>query len=64
MTIKAIIVDDDLKSRELIHSFCKIYGHNKIKFDLCHSVDTTITSKENNKQLVLDIDMPKKNGFD
>jgi two-component system LytT family response regulator len=67
MTIKAIIVDDDLKSRELIHSFCKIYGHNKIQIlDLCNSVDTAITSIENNKPnlVFLDIDMPKKNGFE
>ena len=29
MLIKAIIVDDDPKSRELIHSFCKTYSDNK-----------------------------------
>lgn len=67
MPIKAIIVDDDRKSRELIHTFCKDYSDNKIHIlDLCNSVDTAIISIEkNNPDLVfLDIDMPDKNGFD
>jgi two-component system LytT family response regulator len=67
MIIKAIIVDDDLKSRELIHSFCKIYSDNKIQIlDLCNSVDMAIISiKKNKPDLVfLDIDMPEKNGFE
>lgn len=67
MLIKAIIVDDDRKSRELIHTFCKDYSDNKIEIlDLCDSVDTAIVSIEkNNPDLVfLDIDMPSKNGFD
>lgn len=67
MPIKAIIVDDDRKSRELIHTFCKDYCDNKIHIlDLCNSVDTAIISIEkNNPDLVfLDIDMPDKNGFD
>jgi two-component system LytT family response regulator len=67
MIIKAIIVDDDLKSRELIHSFCKIYSDDKIQIlDLCSSVDTAIISIETNKPdlVFLDIDMPEKNGFE
>lgn len=67
MKIKAIIVDDDIKSRELIHTFCKTYLDNKIQIlDLCNSVDTAIVSIEkNNPDLIfLDIDMPEKNGFD
>lgn len=67
MLIKAIIVDDDLKSRELIHSFCKAYSDNKIQIvELCNSVDTAIIAiKKNKPDLVfLDIDMPEKNGFD
>lgn len=67
MIIKAIIVDDDVKSRELIQQFCNDYGDNKIKIlDLCHSVDSAITSIEVNKPdlVFLDIDMPEKNGFE
>jgi len=67
MVIKAIIVDDDLKSRELIHSFCKTFGGNKIQIlDLCNSVDMAILSIEKNKPdlVFLDIDMPEKNGFE
>lgn len=67
MIIKAIIVDDDLKSRELIHSFCRTYSNDKIQIlDLCNSVDTAIVSVEKNKPdlVFLDIDMPKKNGFE
>lgn len=67
MIIKAIIVDDDVKSRDLIHSFCKIYGDDKIQIlDLCNSVDTAIISIEKNKPdlVFLDIDMPHKNGFE
>lgn len=67
MIIKAIIVDDDLKSRELIHSFCKIYSDNKIQIlDLCNSVDMAIISIQKNKPdlVFLDIDMPEKNGFE
>jgi two-component system LytT family response regulator len=67
MSIKAIIVDDDLKSRELIHGFCKLYGDDKIQIlDLCNSVDTAIVSIEKNKPdlVFLDIDMPHKNGFE
>lgn len=66
MIIKAIIVDDDLKSRELIHFFCKTYSDDKIHIlDLCNSVDTAILSIEKNKPdlVFLDIDMPEKNGF-
>jgi two-component system LytT family response regulator len=67
MIIKAIIVDDDLKSRELIHSFCKAYSDDKIQIlDLCNSVDTAIVSIEKNKPdlVFLDIDMPEKDGFE
>jgi two-component system LytT family response regulator len=67
MLIKAIIVDDDYKSRELIHSFCKIYSDNKIQIlDLCHSVDAAILSIEKYQPdlVFLDIDMPEKNGFE
>lgn len=67
MAIKAIIVDDDLKSRELINSFCKNYYEEKIQIlDLCNSVDTAILSIEKNKPdlVFLDIDMPEKNGFE
>ncbi|MDG2433169.1 LytTR family DNA-binding domain-containing protein [Flavobacterium sp.] len=67
MTIKAIIVDDDFKSRELIHDFCKIYSNDKITIvDLCRSVDEAIISIANNKPnlVFLDIDMPQKNGFE
>lgn len=67
MLIKAIIVDDDLKSRELIQTFCEVYGENKIQIlDLCNSVDKAIISIEKNKPdlVFLDIDMPEKNGFD
>jgi two-component system LytT family response regulator len=67
MKIRAIIVDDDLKSRELIYSFCKTYSDNKIQIlDLCNSVDTAVISIEKNKPdlVFLDIDMPEKNGFE
>jgi two-component system LytT family response regulator len=67
MLVKAIIVDDDLKSRELIHSFCKAYSDNKIQIlDLCNSVDSAIIAIEKNKPdlVFLDIDMPEKNGFE
>lgn len=67
MTIKAIIVDDDLKSRELIHNFCKIFSDDKITIvDLCSSVDEAILSIDTNKPdlVFLDIDMPQKNGFE
>ena len=67
MLIKAIIVDDDPKSRELIHSFCKTYSDNKIQIlDLCHSVDVAILSIEKHQPdlVFLDIDMPEKNGFE
>lgn len=67
MAIKAIIVDDDLKSRELINSFCKNFYEDKIQIlDLCNSVDTAIPSIETNKPdlVFLDIDMPEKNGFE
>ncbi|MGL2993737.1 LytR/AlgR family response regulator transcription factor [Flavobacterium sp. TSSA_36] len=67
MSIKAIIVDDDPKSRELIHIFCKSYSDNKIHvLDLCHSVDSAILSIEKHQPdlVFLDIDMPKKNGFE
>lgn len=67
MLIKAIIVDDDLKSRELIHTFCKNYSTDKIHIlELCHSVDSAIISIEKNKPdlVFLDIDMPEKNGFE
>ena len=67
MIIKAIIVDDDLKSRELIHSFCKTYSDDKIQIlELCNSVDTAIVAieKHNPDLVFLDIDMPEKNGFE
>ena len=67
MIIKAIIVDDDLQSRELIHSFCKTYSDNKIQIlDLCNSVDSAVISIEKNKPdlVFLDIDMPEKSGFE
>jgi two-component system LytT family response regulator len=67
MVINAIIVDDDLKSRELIHSFCKTYSDNKIQIlELCNSVDTAIVAieKYNPDLIFLDIDMPEKNGFE
>lgn len=67
MIIKAIIVDDDLKSRELIHSFCKTYNDNKIQIlEQCNSVDTAIVAieKHNPDLIFLDIDMPEKNGFE
>lgn len=67
MLIKAIIVDDDQKSRELIQTFCEVYGENKLQIlDLCKSVDTAIISIDKNKPdlVFLDIDMPEKNGFD
>lgn len=67
MVIKAIIVDDDLESRELIHFFCKNYSDDKIHIlELCHSVDTAILSIEKNKPdlVFLDIDMPERNGFE
>lgn len=47
MIIKTIIVDDDLKSRELIHTFCKTYSNDKIEIlELCHSVDNAIIAIE------------------
>jgi two-component system LytT family response regulator len=67
MVIKAIIVDDDLKSRELIRTFCKDYSDDKIQvLELCDSVDSAILSiKKNKPDLVfLDIDMPERNGFE
>jgi two-component system LytT family response regulator len=67
MIIKAIVVDDDLKSRELIHSFCRTYSDDKIQIlDLCNSVDTAIGAieKHNPDLIFLDIDMPEKNGFE
>ncbi|MGL5113190.1 MAG: LytR/AlgR family response regulator transcription factor [Flavobacterium sp.] len=67
MLIKAIIVDDDIKSRELIHTFCKNYSDNTIQIvDVCPSVDTAIVAIENHQPdlVFLDIDMPEKNGFD
>jgi two-component system LytT family response regulator len=67
MIIKAIIVDDDLKSRELIHSFCRTYSDDKIQIlELCNSVDTAIVAieKHNPDLIFLDIDMPEKNGFE
>lgn len=67
MLIKAIIIDDDVKSRELIHSFCKAYSDDKIQIlDLCNSVDSAIIAIEKNKPdlVFLDIDMPEKNGFE
>jgi two-component system LytT family response regulator len=67
MVINAIIVDDDLKSRELIHSFCKTYGDDKIHIlELCHSVDSAIVAIEKHQPdlVFLDIDMPEKNGFE
>lgn len=67
MIIKAIIVDDDAKSRELIQSFCKIYGDEKIIIlDLCNSVDAAIISIEKNKPdlVFLDVEMPQRNGFE
>jgi two-component system LytT family response regulator len=67
MIIKAIIVDDDLKSRELIHSFCRTYSNDKIQIlELCNSVEMAIISIEKNMPdlVFLDIDMPEKNGFE
>jgi two-component system LytT family response regulator len=67
MVIKAIIVDDDLESRELIHSFCKTYSDNKIQIlESCHSVDIALIAIEKHKPdlVFLDIDMPEKNGFE
>jgi two-component system LytT family response regulator len=67
MIIRAIIVDDDLKSRELIHNFCRTYSDDKIQIlELCNSVDTAIVAieKYNPDLIFLDIDMPEKNGFE
>ncbi|WP_431244244.1 LytR/AlgR family response regulator transcription factor [Flavobacterium sp. P21] len=67
MKIKAIIVDDDFKSRKLIKDYCEEYFSNKIEIlDDCESVDNAIFSIEKNKPdlVFLDIDMPEKNGFD
>ncbi|MDI5897512.1 LytR/AlgR family response regulator transcription factor [Flavobacterium yafengii] len=67
MIIKAIIVDDDLKSRNLIHGFCDAYSNDKIAVVAqCDSVDSAVLAiqKYNPNLVFLDIDMPEKNGFE
>jgi two-component system LytT family response regulator len=67
MSIKAIIVDDHQKSRELIQSFCESYSNGVIQIAaLCPSVDTALVAIKTHKPdlVFLDIDMPEKNGFE
>ncbi|TDO95598.1 LytR/AlgR family response regulator transcription factor [Flavobacterium sp. 245] len=67
MKIKAIIIDDDLECRELIHDYCNSLFSDKIEIlDLCDSVDAAIMSIEKNKPdlVFLDIEMPEKDGFE
>lgn len=67
MVIKAIIVDDHQKSRELIQSFCESYSNGIIQIAaLCPSVDTALVAIKTHKPdlVFLDIDMPEKDGFE
>ena len=67
MILKAIIVDDHQKSRELIQSFCELYSNGIIQIAaLCPSVDTALVAIKTHKPdlVFLDIDMPEKNGFE
>ena len=67
MKIKAIIVDDEKQSRDLIYNFCTTYHNDEITIiEQCDSVNSAIIAINNfNPDLVfLDIEMPEKNGFD
>lgn len=67
MILKAIIVDDQKNSRELIQSFCELYNNGVIQIvALCPSVDTALEAIKTYKPdlVFLDIDMPEKNGFE
>ncbi|WP_435262157.1 LytR/AlgR family response regulator transcription factor [Tenacibaculum sp. nBUS_03] len=63
--IQAVIVDDELNAREnlryLLNEFCK---EVEIVSEVANVDDATVAIKKNKPQLVfLDIEMPRKNGF-
>lgn len=65
--IKTIIVDDEINAREFLEKMLLRYFPNKfVVLDSCKNVDDAIIAieKHNPELVFLDIQMPKKNGFD
>ena len=66
MSIKAVLIDDEKNTLELLEWQLQTYCPQVIPVALCTSADEGITAiNQYDPQLVfLDIEMPKKNGFE
>lgn len=65
--IKAVIIDDELKARDLLEKTLDRYFPNRVNIvEKCNSVDAGAAAIRNHEpELVfLDIQMPEKNGFE
>ncbi|WP_265164473.1 LytR/AlgR family response regulator transcription factor [Salinimicrobium tongyeongense] len=65
--IKAVIIDDELKARDLLEKTLDRYFPNRVNIvEKCNSVDAGVAAIRNHEpELVfLDIQMPEKNGFE
>lgn len=65
MSIKAIIVDDELNNRENLHALLSAYCKDVEVVGMADSVDSafSLVKSEHPDLLFLDIKMPEKNGF-
>jgi two-component system LytT family response regulator len=64
--LKAILVDDEQDSREILANYLSKYCQDVILLDKCDSVKTALASidKHQPEIVFLDIEMPYGNGFD
>ena len=64
--LKAILVDDEQDSREILANYLSKYCPDVILLDKCDSVKTALVSIEKHQPEIvfLDIEMPYGNGFD
>ena len=65
--VKCIIIDDELNAREFLEGLLEKYFPNKFNIIAkCDSVDTAVNYiyKHNPELIFLDVNMPKKNGFE
>jgi len=65
--VKCIIIDDELNAREFLEGLLEKYFPNKFNIIAkCDNIDTAVNFiyKQNPELIFLDVNMPKKNGFE